>query len=80
MPGGLVVPAEVRAGWPNGNYVNPITQDHWAPIIIGVLAVLAATIVCARYVSRFRLQRNAGLDDWIFLAAMVSIPVSIDHF
>jgi hypothetical protein len=75
MPGGLTVPASVRAGWPNGNYVNPTLQDHWAPIIIAVLAVLAAIIVVARYVSRFRLQSNAGIDDWIFLAAMVSLSL-----
>lgn len=72
MPGGLIVPASVRAGWPSGNYVNPVLQGHWAPIIIAVLAVLAVIVVVARYVSRFRLQRNAGLDDWIFLASMVS--------
>ena len=71
MPGGLVVPPEVVATWPQPNLINPELQGPLAPIIVAILGSLAVVVVVARYVSRFRLQANAGFDDWVFLAAMV---------
>lgn len=63
MPGGLVVPAEVAASWPQSNLVNPHLQGPLAPVIVGIMGGIAVAVVVARYVSRFRLQANAGLDD-----------------
>jgi len=70
MPGGLSVPQAVRATWPAGNFVHPDHQGPVAPIIIAILAACAVVVVAARYWSRFQLQKNPGIDDWIFLAAM----------
>jgi len=71
MPGGLRVPEAVVATWPKLNSTDPELQGPLAPIIVGVLGTIAIIAVVARYVSRFRLQANAGCDDWVFLAAMV---------
>lgn len=71
MPGGLRVPEAVQATWPKINTVNPDLQGPVAPVIVGLLGTIAIIAIVARYVSRFRLQANAGCDDWVFLAAMV---------
>lgn len=71
MGGGLYIPAWAWADFPIPNYVSPHKKGPMAPIVVGILGMIAVAVVIARYWSRCRLQRNAGLDDWVFLAAMV---------
>ena len=53
------------------NYIDPPTRGWTIVIIAAILGPLAAVVVVLRIISRFRLQRNAGIDDYIFLGAMV---------
>lgn len=71
MAGGLYIPAWAYADFPTPNYVNPHKKGPGGPIAVGVLGLIAIIVVIARYWSRCKLQRNVGLDDWVFLAAMV---------
>lgn len=72
MPGGLYPPESVTASWPTPNYVNPVTESHSNAVILALLGTLSLFVVSARMVIRFFIQRNAGLDDYLMLAALVS--------
>jgi len=72
---GLVeVSAAVYATWPAPS-LDPITRGHSILIYSSVLGPLALLTTTGRLVSRFRLQRNAGYDDWVHIAALVSITL-----
>jgi hypothetical protein len=71
MPGGLIPPLEVIASWPPANLVNPEGRGTVTSIIAGVLSPITFFIVFARLWVRFVLQRNAGCDDWLMVAALV---------
>jgi hypothetical protein len=74
MPGGPHPPLEVIASWPPANLVNPEGRGTVTTIIAGVLSPITFFIVFARLWVRFHLQRNAGWDDWLMIAALV-IPL-----
>lgn len=65
-----LIPLSVIESWPKPNYVDPPT--HFPTVIIwaAVFGSIAMVASCARIWSRFRLQRNAGLDDWLYLASL----------
>jgi hypothetical protein len=71
MPGGLHPPPEVIASWPPANTVNPEGRGTVTSIIAGVLSPFTFFVIFARLWVRFRLQRNAGWDDWLMIAALV---------
>jgi hypothetical protein len=71
MPGGLRPPPEVIASWPPANTVNPEGRGTVTSIIAGVLSPFTFFVIFARLWVRFRLQRNAGWDDWLMIAALV---------
>lgn len=74
---GLVeVPAAVYATWP-GPSLDPITRGHSILIYSAILGPLALITTIGRLISRFRLQRNAGYDDWVHIAALVSIMIAM---
>jgi hypothetical protein len=75
--GMLKIPVAVIESWPAPNYIDPAKQPPQKLIayatIFGLLAILTAA---GRLWSRFRLQRNAGIDDYFFIAALVRDPNS----
>jgi hypothetical protein len=77
MAGGIHPPVDVILSWPTPNYVNPHTRGWELVIICIVLYALALFAVIARLWARFMIQRNAGADDALILAAMVSMTVQI---
>lgn len=72
MPGGIHPPLEVIATWPKPNYESPQTQPKIILIFACILGPLTVTLLLARLWVRIRMQHNAGLDDWLMLAAIVS--------
>jgi hypothetical protein len=76
MPGGPRPPLEVIVSWPPANLVNPETRGTVTSLIAGVLSPFTFFIVFARLWVRFRLQRNAGWDDWLMVAALVFLLLS----
>jgi hypothetical protein len=71
MPGGIQVPLEQWLVWPVPNYINPHERSHSILICASVLGSFSILILFARLWVRIRLQQNAGLDDWLMLAAFV---------
>jgi hypothetical protein len=76
MPGGLRPPPEVIASWPPANTVNPQGRGTVTSIIAGVLTPITFFIIFARLWVRFYLQRSAGWDDWLMVAALVFLPLA----
>ncbi|KAF2439559.1 hypothetical protein P171DRAFT_325707, partial [Karstenula rhodostoma CBS 690.94] len=72
MPGGIP-PLSVVLSWPTPNYIDPVTRPKVATIVACVFGPLTILLLSARLWVRIWLQRNAGLDDWLMLAASVSI-------
>jgi hypothetical protein len=73
MPGGIQPPVEEMLKWPKSNYENPLTRPHYVLVTACVLGPLTVAMLFARLWVRVRMQRNAGLDDWLMLASLVSI-------
>lgn len=71
MPGGIHPPLSVIETWPTPNYVNPVTASSSTAISAGILGVISLVVVGARMVARFSVQRNAGIDDYLMLFALV---------
>ena len=73
MPGGIIVPLSVIASWPSPNYVDPV-HHGWGLLTATVLiTALSLFVVCARLWARAVLLRNAGIDDWMIVAAIVRL-------
>lgn len=72
MPGGVPPPIEVILSWPVPNYDDPVTRPKAMPVLAGILGFFTLTLFLARLWVRIKMQRNAGLDDWLMVAAMVS--------
>lgn len=72
MPGGPKPPLEVIASWPAPNYINPEGRGTVTSNLAYVLSPITFFIYFARLWVRFFLQRNAGIDDWLMVAALVS--------
>jgi len=64
------VPSSTYATWPAPS-IHPITKGHSILFYTAILGPLALVTTTGRLVSRFRLQRNAGYDDWVHIAALV---------
>ena len=71
MAGGLFPPPQIIRSWPAPNHTNPETHSPAILILCCILGPLTFLVVGARLWARFRIQRNAGLDDWLMLAALV---------
>jgi len=71
MAGGVSPPISVILTWPAANYVNPVKRGHGILIMSCILGPLAYSMVGARIWVRAYMQKKAGLDDWLMLAAMV---------
>lgn len=78
MPGGPHPPMSVVASWPPPNHVNPEGRGRVTSNIAFVLTPITFFVVFSRLWVRFRMQRNAGLDDWLMVVALVTYLVSHD--
>jgi hypothetical protein len=66
-----------RATWPPPNFTNP---DSRGLLIIGIevpITFLAIIVVALRFYARTCIKKVLGGDDWMMLAAMVSISSSL---
>jgi hypothetical protein len=79
MPGGVRPPLEVIASWPPANLVNPEGRGTVVTPIAAILSPITFFVVFARLWVRFYLQRNAGVDDWLMVAAIVCPFISCFH-
>jgi hypothetical protein len=70
MPGGLYPPTEVIDSW-NLNYVNPPTSGMHVIIITAAMTGVTYLVVGMRFWARFRLAKNAGIDDALIMINMV---------
>jgi hypothetical protein len=68
---GLLPPLSVIIQWPTPNYEDPVTRSKAVLITSVVLGTIMVAVVGARMWARAVIQRNAGLDDWIMVAAMI---------
>lgn len=73
MPGGIQPPLEQMLKWPVPNYIDPSTRSKYVLITACVLGPINTALLLARLWVRVRMQRNAGLDDWLMLASLVSM-------
>lgn len=64
----------------DSDYSHVERRGPAAAVVCGILGVIATVVVIARFRSRIFLQHNAAIDDWVFLAAMVSILTYTDLF
>jgi hypothetical protein len=72
MPGGPHPPLEVVASWPAPNLVNPQGRGMVTTVLAAIFTPITIFVVFARLWVRFRLQRNAGVDDWLMIASLVN--------
>lgn len=78
MPGGINVPLDVILAWPIPNYKDPSTQPRYVLAFSCIIGPISIAFLCARLWVRIHMQRNAGWDDWLMLAAAVSASVATD--
>ena len=71
--GGLTPPLSVIGNWPTPNYVNPVKRGLEVPILICIFQFISLAVVLARLWTRFTIQRAAGLDDYLIIAAIVCL-------
>lgn len=67
----LLPPPEVMLAWPLPNYAHPDTRGPGVLIVACVLGPVMVLTVAARLWARAVVQRNAGVDDWLMVVAMV---------
>ncbi|KAF2137195.1 uncharacterized protein K452DRAFT_341398 [Aplosporella prunicola CBS 121167] len=70
---GLTIPPEVKADWLTNRQKYPFGERRgpFSTILVSILLALTLTIVGARLWARCKVRRNAGLDDWLIVAALV---------
>ena len=73
MPGGIHPPLEVMATWPTPNYRHAVTRPQTMPILACVLGPITICLLLARLWVRICMQKNAGMDDWLMVAALVCL-------
>jgi hypothetical protein len=73
MHGDFVPPLEQWTKWPIPNYDNPPTQSKYVLTLSCILGPITVSMLLGRLWVRVRMQRNAGLDDWLMLASLVRI-------
>ncbi|KAM5386887.1 hypothetical protein ACJZ2D_000180 [Fusarium nematophilum] len=70
-------PPEVVATWPQPNYDDP---EHRGPALLivelTIMSIAIITLLARLYVRIFKVNKS-GLDDWLMLAAMVSIVIHL---
>lgn len=74
MPGGIHPPLSVIESWPTPNYENPVTRPGTVLILAAVFGPLSLLFLGARIWARVLIQHNAGIDDWLMVAAIVGEP------
>jgi hypothetical protein len=70
MPGGLHPPLSVILSW-KPNYVDPVTRGPGMIVLVAVLLSLTYVVVALRLWARFRMAKNAGVDDALIIFNMV---------
>ncbi|USP80436.1 hypothetical protein yc1106_07710 [Curvularia clavata] len=87
MPGGPSPPLSVIASWPAPNYVNPEGRGRVTSNLAFVLTPITFFVIFARLWARFRMQRNAGWDDWLMVIALpiimtlaILVPWTADRY
>jgi hypothetical protein len=76
MPGGLHPPIEVILTW-KPNYTKPETRGWGIVGLFTVLLLLTYVVVLMRLWARFRLAKNAGIDDALIIFNMVGFVVRL---
>jgi hypothetical protein len=66
-------PLAVIESWPIPNYTHPATRGPGNIIIIMIFYPLVCLIVGIRIYTRLRITKSFGSDDWLILAALVSV-------
>jgi hypothetical protein len=74
MVGLRTPPLEVWLNWPRPNYIDPITKPKYVLVLSCILGPISIVMLLARLWVRLRIQRSAGWDDWLMLAAWVRTP------
>ncbi|KFY97576.1 hypothetical protein V498_01998 [Pseudogymnoascus sp. VKM F-4517 (FW-2822)] len=71
-------PPEVRASWPEPNYVDPVRRGNESIVIQGVLVALVTLIVSIRLYARLAITKaGIGLDDvLIVISAIVGLGLT----
>ena len=64
-------PAEIRAQWPEPNYVNPETRGPELLIVEFITLPLALLSLIVRFFVRIHMIGKVESDDWLMLAATV---------
>jgi hypothetical protein len=76
MPGGLHPPIEVLLSW-KPNYVDPETRGFGLIILVCILLALCYVVVGMRLWARFRIVKNAGIDDALIVFNTVGASFSV---
>lgn len=73
MGGGLSPPPDLLAEWMTNRERYPYGERRQPFVIVLMFVLLALTlaVVAARLWARCKIRRNAGLDDWLIVAAIV---------
>ncbi|KDN65621.1 hypothetical protein CSUB01_03153 [Colletotrichum sublineola] len=66
-------PAEVRLTWPSPNHVNPVERGSALMIVELTSLSIALFCLCLRLHVRFFIIRKSWWDDWLMVAATISI-------
>lgn len=72
MGGGLTPPPELLAEWATNRERFPYGERRgpFLLVLLGILLALTLAVVAARLWARCKIRRNAGLDDWLIVAAL----------
>lgn len=62
--------------WPAPNYIDPEQRGWGAPAGIIAMCIVTFGVVGARLWARFWVKKRSGVDDWLIIAAMVSLADS----
>ena len=69
-------PKDVVASWPAPNYIDPVTRGP-ALVIVEIIALCISTICLGlRLFVRIHILRSPDWDDWLMVAAAVSLLFS----
>lgn len=70
-------PPEVKASWPEPNYVDPVRRGNESIVIQGVLVALVTLIVSIRLYARLSITKaGIGLDDVLIVISAVCLSIS----
>ena len=67
------VPANVKAGWPAPNYVNPPTSGNFVVAITCLFLVLSVVVFALRIYARAKIVRHLGWDDALAACALLVV-------